>query len=579
MLSEPAAPWTRAKIGLESYSSQMTLQSDEHLLPSSYQQSYWNSSSGIQTESRADGQTYFCLLGCVCISLGLVLSAVAVLVMTGVSNAPETTVLDEGGSDGSSSSSVPSLPVPARATVEVIVQRTAPVHRTVGTPAESMVPTIATMTKVPTVTHVPSTKPKETTTSPRPSAPTTPKATLPEEYYEDIETTGGDYDPFTPSVKHSARPVPLLCTVSVKITGATTLPDDGLCDVIFYDSFYVKNEPHGWQDAGLDYLLDSGKRMMNTGIGVSFSPVNGKLFTDAFAPAFLPTIDKLLRRSVYSFGILNVHDKYTAAKDLDTCLQILQLIKQRVGRAENNEADFPPAYTVLGVYFDLPYRYQNMKQLRRFSVPSFFISITHPSYYNTNDPDCRILPNSMQKFPRSPSRSAIKYAITITEAVNHVKWTMRYKNYTEMAISFSMRGTVYLLGLSSALFTPCTNVFRHYDTAPNRLCNTKHASNYFYDSEMFADYTFYVDRPPKSTMMTFDSEVAIKSKLCWTAATFPNLPILAAAYDVDYDASDEGCPALHLGKGAYRRLRLLKALNNYVRHNFTDLQRCLAAQF
>ncbi|XP_054923754.1 uncharacterized protein [Dermacentor andersoni] len=314
-------------------------------------------------------------------SLGFVLSAVAVLalVMAGLPNAPETTVLDEDGSDGSSSSSSPSLPVAARATVEVIVQRTAPVHSTVGTPAEPMVPTMTTMTKVPTVTHAPSTKPKEATTPPRPSVPTTPKATPPEEYYEDIETTGGDYDYFTPSVKHSARPVriPLLCTVSVKITGATALPDDGLCDVIFYDSFYVKNDPHGWQDAGLDYLLDSGKRMMNTGIGVSFSPVNGKLFTDAFAPAFLPTVDKFLRNGVYSFGMLNVHDKYTTAKDLATCLQILQLIKQRVGRAENNEADFPPAYTVLGVYFDLPYRYQNMKQLRQ--VLFFFLgSATKP---------------------------------------------------------------------------------------------------------------------------------------------------------------------------------------------------------
>ncbi|XP_049523303.1 uncharacterized protein LOC125945528 isoform X2 [Dermacentor silvarum] len=154
-----------------------------------------------------------------------------------------------------------------------------------------------------------------------------------------------------------------------------------------------------------------------------------------------------------------------------------------------------------------------MKQLRRFSVPSFFVTITHPAYSNKNDPDCRILPNSMIHFPKSPPRSTIKYGISITEAVKHVKWTMRYKsNYTEMAISFSMRCSVYLLGVTSALYTPCTNILRSYNSAPNRLCNTKHASNYLYDNETFADYTFYVDKPPRSTLMTFDSDAGIKSK-------------------------------------------------------------------
>ncbi|XP_049523305.1 uncharacterized protein LOC125945528 isoform X4 [Dermacentor silvarum] len=107
-----------------------------------------------------------------------------------------------------------------------------------------------------------------------------------------------------------------------------------------------------------------------------------------------------------------------------------------------------------------------MKQLRRFSVPSFFVTITHPAYSNKNDPDCRILPNSMIHFPKSPPRSTIKYGISI-------------------------------------------------------LCNTKHASNYLYDNETFADYTFYVDKPPRSTLMTFDSDAGIKSKVCWVAATLP----------------------------------------------------------
>ncbi|XP_049523301.1 uncharacterized protein LOC125945527 [Dermacentor silvarum] len=281
--------------------------------------------SAIQQNAEDIGQDYLCLLGCVCMTIGFLLSVVTVivLVMNGLSNSPEMTQDDEGSGGSSSSSSYPSYPYPTRATVQVFVESSLPVLLNVVMSVEPPIPT------VPTMLTVPATTPNETTIPARPPPPTTPETVLPGEYYEETDTTGDDYDYTPPPANYSdsTTPVhiPLLCTVSVMIKGSSALPDDGLCDVIFYDSFYVKNDPLSWQDAHLDHFLDSGKQMLTTGIGVSLSPVNGKLFIDAFAPAFLSIIDKFLKRGVYSFGMLNVHGKYTAAADLAKCLDILQV--------------------------------------------------------------------------------------------------------------------------------------------------------------------------------------------------------------------------------------------------------------
>ncbi|KAL1473506.1 hypothetical protein MTO96_038616 [Rhipicephalus appendiculatus] len=87
---------------------------------------------------------------------------------------------------------------------------------------------------------------------------------------------GGESEP-----RVSARPVwrrgasprnPLICTVSVKFTSTSTLPRDGLCDIIFYESFYTKNKPTGWTDPGLDHFLELATKLRATSIGASFSP-------------------------------------------------------------------------------------------------------------------------------------------------------------------------------------------------------------------------------------------------------------------------------------------------------------------
>ncbi|KAH7943133.1 hypothetical protein HPB52_005690 [Rhipicephalus sanguineus] len=137
----------------------------------------------------------------------------------------------------------------------------------------------------------------------------------------------------SPDFPHGTRG-PLLCTVSVHFKESSSLPADGLCGIIFYDSFYVKNDPAHWDDKGLDHFFDLGRNMYRTEIGASFSLANGQLFDDANTGRLYHEAYKLYEGGVSSFGMLDVHgDHVTFGKSLPKCLSILEvcvaLIKER----------------------------------------------------------------------------------------------------------------------------------------------------------------------------------------------------------------------------------------------------------
>nr|XP_054923610.1 uncharacterized protein LOC129383254 [Dermacentor andersoni] len=108
------------------------------------------------------------------------------------------------------------------------------------------------------------------------SSMTTPE-TEDTETTETTETTELDVTETTETYGYTEKPKyvrgPLLCTVSVHFTETSLLPEDGDCEIIFYESFYVKNRPSDWQDSGLDHFLKLGRTMYQTSVGASFSPV------------------------------------------------------------------------------------------------------------------------------------------------------------------------------------------------------------------------------------------------------------------------------------------------------------------
>ncbi|KAL1468353.1 hypothetical protein MTO96_005454 [Rhipicephalus appendiculatus] len=97
-----------------------------------------------------------------------------------------------------------------------------------------------------------------------------------------------------------------LCTVSVHFAESSLLPEDRLCDIIFYESFYVKNKPLDWNDTGLDHFFEIGRSMQHTSIGASFYPDSDELDADVASGLLYGGLDKLRTMGVKHFGMLNL---------------------------------------------------------------------------------------------------------------------------------------------------------------------------------------------------------------------------------------------------------------------------------
>ncbi|XP_075559938.1 uncharacterized protein LOC142591495 [Dermacentor variabilis] len=158
---------------------------------------------------------------------------------------------------------------------------------------------------------------------------------------------------------------PLICTVSVKFTNVSSIPGDGLCDFIFYESFYLKNNPTGWSDSGLDHFLRLSKSMRMTGVGASFSPVKDTLFSDALSGNLNAAVDNLRRRGVSHFGMLSLYRRYISSPKFFECLRILQDIREHVNSQVPSNMPTPAFYTVVGALFDEPLLYQNLDRSKQ----------------------------------------------------------------------------------------------------------------------------------------------------------------------------------------------------------------------
>ncbi|XP_070379274.1 uncharacterized protein [Dermacentor albipictus] len=378
---------------------------------------------------------------------------------------------------------------------------------------------------------------------------------------------------------------PLICTVSVKFTNVSSIPGDGLCDFIFYESFYLKNNPTGWSDSGLDHFLRLSQNMRRTDVGASFSPVGDRLFSDAVSGDLNAAVDNLRSRGVSHYGMLSLYRRYISSPKFLECLKILQDIREHVNSQVPPDLPTPVLYTVVGALFDEPLLYQNIDRSNGITEPSFYVALTHVPYADRKRRDCRILPMTMLDFPADPPRRKLKYGISIKEAMSNLKWTESHKwDFTWMAISFSMRGHLYAASNTSGgknadhLFRPCkdfTGPRVMYNVKPQMRCPSSGRWTYRFRDDVLGEYSY--DTVGGLTMV-FDSEISMKRKICEAKAGYPDVPFSIAAYDVEYDSDPAGCPTMQIGLGAFRRLKALRRLNEFIDKEFKNasyLQKCL----
>ncbi|XP_077523134.1 uncharacterized protein LOC144133968 [Amblyomma americanum] len=142
---------------------------------------------------------------------------------------------------------------------------------------------------------------------------------------------------------------PMLCTVSSKFTAHSVVPEDGLCDFLFFESLYddqknVVREPY---KAGFDYFLKQKTEMAKTTLGVSFSPINDTVFIEAESADFLGAVGQMWQRGVSHFGALNLQGAYTSLGIQQKFLKLLQKIYHLVTHKGSAER---PCYTVIASF-------------------------------------------------------------------------------------------------------------------------------------------------------------------------------------------------------------------------------------
>nr|XP_054931052.1 uncharacterized protein LOC129386827 [Dermacentor andersoni] len=169
--------------------------------------------------------------------------------------------------------------------------------------------------------------------------------------------------------------------------------------------------------------------------------------------------------------------------------------------------------------------------------------------------------------------------------MSNLKWTQSHKwDFTWMAISFSMRGHLYAATNTSGgeeaydLFSPCEDFsgpHLMYNVQPQMRCPSSDGSTYRFRDDVVGEYNYDA---AEGLTMVFDSEISMRKKICEAKAGYPDVPFGIAAYDVEYDSDAAGCPTMQIGSGAFRRLKALQRLNEFIDKEFKDasyLQKCL----
>ncbi|KAH6943040.1 hypothetical protein HPB50_014218 [Hyalomma asiaticum] len=388
-------------------------------------------------------------------------------------------------------------------------------------------------------------------------APTV-KPTTAQEYVYPEETTEEQYThPETPFSYHTPTiPEPqttpskkdtwygLLCTIGTKLDDQRMVPDDRLCDYLFYDSVYKKGptpfDPNN-VDPALSVYLGAHAAFQDTTFGIGFSHQYTKHLkselttTGGAAPEMLDEISMKNRTG-------------------DTkCLTLF--------------AAPAPDSTQENIY---------VEKFSKIFTPTIVVILSHYVQADSTLKDCRVVPPTLLKLPQQISTIS-SYKGSLSTAAEAIKRLIGRGVDASWAISVAMKGRWAVLksGQPADFLSEC----KHDPTAES-------FGSY---AEVCEDKDFEVVGQPKSGVLgalyrsksddrvfSFDNQAALIEKLCRVRAQQLSFAFGIVAYDVDYDDFVDVCP--DNGFGPFTRLFALEDVLYYFRKVFDEgnqFQDCL----
>ncbi|KAK8772263.1 hypothetical protein V5799_024493 [Amblyomma americanum] len=139
-------------------------------------------------------------------------------------------------------------------------------------------------------------------------------------------------------------PFPLVCAVSNQYTQSVVLPDDGVCDFIFYDSLYKGNSNIFTEPLSPDvsFFVQDGKNYTHTELGFSFDIRNSQFVSEYTSTAFRDKVRAVSSQGVLHFGIL---DMDFSVVNSGTVTQALQILKCLSNHLFSNESGAETSFT------------------------------------------------------------------------------------------------------------------------------------------------------------------------------------------------------------------------------------------
>ncbi|XP_077491859.1 uncharacterized protein LOC144102468 [Amblyomma americanum] len=389
----------------------------------------------------------------------------------------------------------------------------------------------------------------------------------------------------------------LICTVAC--TKPISVPNDGLCDFMLFDSLYSscggEVAAHSLSRS-LQAFVTLAAASRNTQYGCSVDAlavgdfVNGLRKTQAKAWVE----ENLLKNKVYHWGAMNVHKVYLEGSQ-GVLKAALEGLKDAVtfSRPLAHQRQIAP-YTFLGCYGGCQTIGQELKSV---FTPDAIVILGHMSFQpyaiSSEIPNfrCIILPPNIYQIP-APVRSLAPYAHTYYEGCRLAECLRtQHKLQVPIGVSLTLKGRWWVpltddeksapsaIG-SYGLYKECALRSFDQDALPGVVCNMTNA-NYTKNVQLDQDaqsLTAYDKGPGFKQTFAFDNHQTYRQKLCDAKYNLTQVVFTVAAYDVNYDSVTMSCQRTQVF-GRYVRTVRLRRIGRFLNDNYTDSSKhasCLA---
>ncbi|XP_077489263.1 uncharacterized protein LOC144100099 [Amblyomma americanum] len=360
---------------------------------------------------------------------------------------------------------------------------------------------------------------------------------------------------------------PMVCTVGTNLRTPLMIPEDGLCDYLFYDSIFKDNRnvlvnPKGFEN-DMKIFAGNYRKFKQTAFGIGFAFKKAHILKENLRAAGPLRLEYFWSRGIYHFGILDTPTLRLSQSEVEVafeCLKALDSLAQVQRRAGHPSFIFF-AMVVLNITWEAYYwgKFQGYYQ------PDLVIAQGHYYYGDNTFAECRVMPPTALSRPPEASNS---YQHDLTMAVNTFRKLTILGKPTLWAISVTMKGrwTMPLPGSTFEFLSRCVNNYSapSFDTY-TEVCRHQDFKHQFkYNKQQGAVLVRHIK---ERLLFAYDNEDGLCQKLCKVQALQAAKHFGIVAFDLDYEDFSNYCPTWNK-YGNFSRLRTLRRILDFFRTEF-----------